>query len=252
MVHNLNSFKYKISAFIISCLLFSLMINALLNYFNFQKTFTSLRRSNFVTVAEDIVNIIHFSLDMGLKPEEMNNIQDVLNTVVLNNTEVQYISLVDNKGETLYAAGEGGYDSGEAVKVFQQSRETLEKKRLIATPVFNSFKVNVGSLLLKYKDYPGIDPVHEMGYFLLRNMVIIAVISFLIILVAVSRIFSDLVSQFIRMNQSIRDNDASLWADEISGKEISAELKDFKKASGKVLKELEAIRKDIKRENHGN
>lgn len=245
----LHSFKYKISFFIVSCLAFSLAINALLNYFNFEESYKSARRSNFVIIAEDIVGTIEYGLDMGLAPEEMKNIGEILKLEIAENKNIQLLAVVNKKGEALYKSGiVDNTNTPNGTFCIKDTKEQI-KNRTICISIKNSFKVEVAFLILKYTQENGYNPVQAMALYLIKLFIITISISSVIITLSVSFIFSKLVKDFIKMNNSISHINDDNSNDNPSENEVSPVLNNFKKTSKELLNDLIEIEKDIVRDD---
>ncbi len=247
MILAITSFRYKISLFIIVCLAFSLLINALLNYFNFEESYKSARRSNFVIIAEDMVGTIEYGLDMGLAPEEMKNIQTLLSIEITENDHIQYLTVTDKKGYALYKAG--SFDSLQTTSDLFCTKGIKEqiKNRTVCIPIKNSFKVNVAYLILKYTQENGHNPVSAMAIYLIKLFTITIIMSSIIIIISVSFIFSELVQDFIKMNNTISDINEKDTRNIKPELEVSPVLNGFKKSSKELIEDLNEIEKDIVR-----
>lgn len=241
----IRSFKYKISFFIILCLAFSLVVNGLLNYFNFEENYKSARRSNFVIIAEDIVASIEYGLDMGLAPEEMKNIQKLLTIEIQDNKHIQTLNVINKKGCTIYKA-QNIQNNQEINDTFciKDEKEQI-KRRTICIPIKNSFKIDVAFLILKYSPENGHNPVTAMAKYLIKLFVITISISSAIILFSVSFIFSELVKDFIKMNNSILHMNDKNSINNKSESETSTVLDDFKRTSAEVLNDLNEFERTL-------
>lgn len=248
---SIRSFKYKISIFIIICLFFSLLINALLNYFNFEKSYNDSRRAKFTIIAEDAVKIIEYGLDMGIAPEEMKNIQEVLNNEIQRNFDIVFISVLNKDLKTLFSS----YKNDSLIKdnkineMLNNTQKDNENYRIINLPIKNAFKVDVGFLLLQYSEELGMNPVIKMAFYLLKLFIITLILSSILILLGVSIIFSDLVNDFIKMNNSISNLGKEEKCFNEEANIISDDFNKFQKSSCSVVNSLLKIEKDIDNNN---
>lgn len=248
---SIKSFKYKISIFIIICLFFSLSINALLNYFNFEKSYHDARRTKFAIIAEDAVKIIEYGLDMGIAPEEMKNIQEVLDNEIQRNPDIVFISVLDKDQEPLFVSSknDSSIDSFQIKAKLNDSQEDKEDYRIIHLSIKNAFKAEVGVLLLKYSEELGKNPVAQMAVYLSKLFIITLIVSSAIILLGVSIIFSDLVKDFIKMNSSISNmnKEENEYNEDLNM--VSDDFKEFHKSSRSVINCLSKIENDIDNTN---
>ena len=233
-----KSFINKISIFIISILLFSLLINAFLNYFNFEQSYKETRKSNFNIVATDAVATIKSGLDMGLKPAEMKNIKKILDELFNSNNDIKFMAVFNSSHKILYKSGENS-SLLDTLTWTGCSNETCESNTAIITlPIENAFLEVAGYFVLKYKVIGQDGSVKKMGNYLTKLLFITILISAIIIFLGVSLIFSDLVLRFKNMNNYITKK-------EDKNRLIPDEVATFKNSTDSIIDELSKIENSL-------
>ncbi|ALG67942.1 hypothetical protein [Beggiatoa leptomitoformis] len=94
----------KISFTIILLLSFALGMISLLNYFKYEKTFSSLVQSRFVVLVLDLKNTLENSINLGLSLAEINNTQKIIERIAQQDEQIFSIDIFDQTGALLFRA----------------------------------------------------------------------------------------------------------------------------------------------------
>lgn len=99
------SLRVKLMLAIMAVLLFSITLNATLNYFNFEKRLTNTSDSIYEIVLDETHNDIKQAISLGLPLSAISNIQSLLERRVELVDGITSLAVISNTGETLFSTG---------------------------------------------------------------------------------------------------------------------------------------------------
>ena len=123
--------------------LFCLVMNTLLNYIHFTKTYQGILNETFYTEAENIAANLEAGLKLGIRLSHLSNGQALLEQAKKRNPSIAFLAL-ESKGQVIHHVGVAG------------RCELTEKDRLsvVKYPIKNSFGQVAGQLCLGYDSEP--------------------------------------------------------------------------------------------------
>ncbi|MGF1802841.1 MFS transporter [Vibrio gigantis] len=128
------SLRVKLMLAIMAVLLFSIALNATLNYFNFEKRLTETSDSIYEIVLEETHNDINQAISLGLPLSAISNIQNMLDRRLQIVDGITALVVVSTSGEQLFGTGEGNQQSD----------------RQLSLDITNSFGLVEGQVKLYY------------------------------------------------------------------------------------------------------
>ncbi|MCY9825377.1 MFS transporter [Vibrio chagasii] len=128
------SLRVKLMLAIMAVLLFSITLNATLNYFNFEKRLTETSDSIYEIVLEETQNDINQAISLGLPLSAISNIQSMLDRRLKIVDGITALVVVSTSGERLFGTGEGNQESD----------------RQLSLDITNSFGLVEGQVKLYY------------------------------------------------------------------------------------------------------
>ncbi|CAH6867533.1 Transporter [Vibrio chagasii] len=128
------SLRVKLMFAIMAVLLFSIALNATLNYFNFEKRLTETSDSIYEIVLEETHNDINQAISLGLPLSAISNIQNMLDRRLQIVDGITALVVVSTSGEQLFGTGEG----------------TQQSDRQLSLDITNSFGLVEGQVKLYY------------------------------------------------------------------------------------------------------
>ncbi|WP_394251173.1 MFS transporter [Vibrio profundi] len=99
------SLRVKLMFAIMAVLLFSITLNATLNYFNFEKRLTDTSDSIYEIVLDETHNDIKQAISLGLPLSAISNIQSLLERRVELVDGITSLAVISNTGDTLFSTG---------------------------------------------------------------------------------------------------------------------------------------------------
>jgi len=208
------SLVYKLSLAICLVLAFAIGLSALLNYFNFQKTYNDLVRSSYTVMLRDIGYSIQYGLGLGLSLASMENIPDLLETARATAPNIRSIQVIAPDGEVLFHTEPErvgtmvdhelrnvAFRFAEGDEVWSQ---VAEQDYLIGLGLDNSFDRTEGALILAFSRAETASVYRRILHQLLQQSVLV-VLTFSV--VSVLCVF--LVLR--RLTNSLRRIERSLW-----------------------------------------
>ncbi len=157
-------FRIVVAVFFV--MLFGLMLNATLNYFNFRKNLTETVQATHHTVLEDIGFKAQTGVQLGLELASLSNLQALLDNAVRQNPGVEFVLVQDPLGKPVYDSYHSGQVSSLSSQVSALCRspdpttpdsagesvlETAEGRLgAMFYPLLNSFNHTAGSICLGY------------------------------------------------------------------------------------------------------
>lgn len=150
---------------------FCLLVNAFLNFSNFQKSYTDMVRSRFVVVAKDIKQTTEYGLGLGLTLPEMRTLQSIVVETESKDDDVKRVMIFNAEGNSVY-------DSTQKLVGTKVSEDWLSKDQknkadtiwssvddmayYLGLPLYNSFNAKVGTLVIGYSKTKIDDKLREM------------------------------------------------------------------------------------------
>ena len=128
------SLRVKLMLAIMAVLLFSITLNATLNYFNFEKRLTETSDSIYEIVLEETHNDINQAISLGLPLSAISNIQGMLDRRLKIVDGITALVVVSSSGERLFGTGE----------------QNNENNRQLSLDIANSFGLVEGQVKLYY------------------------------------------------------------------------------------------------------
>lgn len=128
------SLRVKLMFAIMAVLLFSITLNATLNYFNFEKRLTETSDSTYRIVLEETHNDINQAISLGLPLSAISNIQGILDRRLKFVDGITALMVVSTSGEQLFGTG-----------VHNQAND-----RQLSLDITNSFGLVEGQIKLYY------------------------------------------------------------------------------------------------------
>jgi len=123
--------------------LFSLMMNTLLNYIHFTKTYENILYETFYTEAENIAANLEAGLKLGIRLSHLANGRTLLVQAQHRNSNILFLSL-ESKGRVIHHVGGQG----------RCKRTKLSNYLVVRYPIKNSFGQIAGQLCLGYDPAP--------------------------------------------------------------------------------------------------
>lgn len=250
-------FSFKISVILIIILFFSLTLNALLNFFNFEKTYRDLVSSRFHVAGKDLRGTIEYQLNLGLSLPEMKNVQSQADELKKKDVTIAAIEICDERGRILFAtdgrrlgapvtprlaAEARRHDRPAGSKKNDERAVTIieDGKAHILLPVFNSFGMRVGAITLTYPSSIIAGPVRTMKFFLLILFLITLLLFSAITFLTVHVISRHLRERITDMDSSLRDLLAGKPSPQVSHTPYGMELEfqTFRGTAAKALGEI--------------
>jgi len=240
------SLRAKISVMVILLLTFALLLNVFLNYFNFEKNYTSMVHSRFFVIARDLQNTAEYGLSLGLSLPELKNLQKVINGILDEQKDIASIAIFDDHGQIIFHTDPG--EKGKAVHskwMESPGKENISEfndKSVILLPLTNSFNIGMGTLALSFPKSHTEVPVWNMFLYLLRYFVISLSIFAFITFAAVSLFSRNIVKSFNEMRTFLEDSLGGKpvdLAEQGNAADLQTEIITFRDRSIEVLKKIE-------------
>ena len=266
------SLRFKISIMIILILAFALLLNMLLNFFNFEKNYTNIVYSRFFVVAKDLQNTAEYGLSLGLLLPELKNLQEVINGIADERKDIVSIIIFDDGGQVVFHTNPEG-DVGEGLTPFparevpskwlegpkEMDKEAISKLAhddtfVIVLPLVNTFNIKVGALALSFsKSHIG-TPVKRMLLYLFKWFSIFLVMFAAITFAGISLFSRGIIKNLYRMQSSLEDFLRGRPGD-FEGLEpvtdVQEELIAFQEKSMEVLQKIDEASKELKQIDDG-
>ncbi len=177
------------SVFLISGMtLCTLILLGVLTYFNFEKRCRELRSSAYCALARDIATSIEKGLSLGLRCNELRTVPEILQRSKGDDADIIVISVLNADGDLLFSTDSAVASAipqpGDIHTETQGSPEvhTISRnKAAMYLPLFNSFNVREGILMLAYNALDAED-ICRVKHSLMVNIAVI----FLVITLVVS------------------------------------------------------------------
>ncbi len=219
----------------------SLSITALLNYFNFQSTYQSARKSKFNVVGEDTMRAIEFGLSLGVPLKSLKNSEELFQRVRTTFPEVSGLFIIDTNGVPFFDNSIN--DSLESMTIQWVRSEVVQGNHTgLKYDLHNSFNSTVGYLVLWYTPKGKYDPVRAMGLSMILYQLGIVVTCSLILFVGVPIIFAHLSRQLKWMQYSLN-------VDSAKEKFIDDDVIAFRDVTTHALSEIEQLEKESEAED---
>ncbi|MCW8332975.1 MFS transporter [Vibrio paucivorans] len=154
------SLRAKLSFAILSVLLFSISLNTVLNYLNFEKRIVQTSDSIYDIVLEETENDINQAISLGLPLSAISNIQALLDRRISLAPGITSISV----------------EAANGVVLFQATTQESESDRELTSTITNTFGVVEGRLKLHYS----IDQLEKQTAFILNMQLFYALFSVLV------------------------------------------------------------------------
>ena len=242
------SLRAKISVMIILLLAFALLLNVFLNYFNFEKNYTSMVHSRFFVIARDLQNTAEYGLSLGLSLPELKNLQEVIDGILDEQKDIVSIGIFDDQSQVIFHTDPK--EKGKTVPSI--AMESLgeediyefndDGKSVILLPLTNAFNVRTGALALSFPKSHIEIPVKNMFSYLLEHFVISLAIFTVITFVAVSLFSRNIVKSFNRMRVLLEDSSGREpvdHAEQSDTADLQGEIIAFRDRSMEVLSKIE-------------
>lgn len=169
--------------------LFALVLNALLSYFNFEKTYSQLVTARYLVLAKDVRQSIEYGLNLGFSLAEMKNLRALVGEVASQNPAIRSVAVLDSRGEVLFSSqgsqvgphsSVGGWPA--AVEPKAQRIATMEEgANTVSVPITNPFGATVGRVVLSYYDSAKAEKMNALLVFLLGNVAMVMVLMVLVV-----------------------------------------------------------------------
>jgi len=97
----------KIGATICFVLIFVISLSSLLDYFNFEKSYTGIVRSRFEVLLGDLGHNVEYGLGLGLSLPAIRNIPSLIDQAKASDPNIQFINVFDKDGRILFDTDRG-------------------------------------------------------------------------------------------------------------------------------------------------
>ena len=178
---------------IMAVLLFSITLNATLNYFNFEKRLTDTTDSIYQIVLDETENDIKQALSLGLPLSAITNIQSLLERRIQLVEGISSLSVVSNQGDILFAS-QGQPD---------------ELSRLLSVEIINSFGLTEGEIRLYYST----DGLAKQKSWILKQQILFSMtwiaFSSLLALVILKSLLKSIVNRVNQASKVLEQNQAN-------------------------------------------
>ncbi|MBZ0093010.1 MAG: hypothetical protein K8F27_12430 [Sulfuricellaceae bacterium] len=174
--------SWQISSMVIGVVAFSLLLNSVLTYFNFEKSYMALLRSRLDVVGSDINRSIEFGLTLGLHLEEMRQLQSVVDAAQRQRAGIGAVAVLDRDGVSLFDTdkrriGKADFAAWLAPKAGAKAASGWQavdgQDYWIAIPVKNSFNARAGTVMIGYSRALVDNKLHATQFALARNFVLV-------------------------------------------------------------------------------
>ena len=167
------SLARKVSAALVSILLFTLLLAAFFAYYKFESVYSSLVQSRYSFVAFTIKKRVEDSLNLGLALRQIRQAQDVLEREKMRDSQIMGIEVYDSRGEVLFDTDRGAIGSRlpanlvDALKgnASQPFGALDEDALIVGLPLVNNLGKIEGGVVLRY---PAVYIEHGLGGLLLQ------------------------------------------------------------------------------------
>ncbi|WP_232281973.1 hypothetical protein [Beggiatoa alba] len=186
----------------------------MLNYFKYEKTFSSLVQSRFVVVVLDLKNTLENSINLGLSLTELNNAQTIIERIARQDEQIFSIDIFDQTGKRLFSTmtvNNTELVPEDWLKV--QNRLTAKENFwtltdqdafVVGVPLTNNFGKNVGGVTLRSSKAYHQSKVHSM-FIELTKIFLITVVSFgILTILIVFLFFREITRSFAKMSASLQ------------------------------------------------
>lgn len=195
-------------------LFFALTLSTLLNFFNYEKTFSELVRSRYAVVLKDMSHSVEYGLGLGLSLNAINNIPEIIRNAKAKDDYITRIEVFDTQGRLLFSTESGRVGQAVGGEIAQtafasedQAGWSLDRpdEFLIGQQLWNNFNQREGALMLGFDRAAVQGSVRDMGDTLLRNglYVMLAFVLLTILLVRLSTF--GLIRNLRRMRESLQN-----------------------------------------------
>ncbi len=214
----------------------SLSITALLNYFNFQSTYQSARKSKFNVVGEDTMRAIEFGINLGVPLKGLKNSKEIFERVRITFPEVSGLFVIDTNGVVFF---ENSISDSLRVMAIEWVRSQGEPVHYtgLKYDLYNSLNVTVGHLVLWYTPKGDTDPVQAMGLSMILYQFGIIVVCSVVLFVGVPIIFAHLSRQLKWLQYSLN-------VDSTEEQYVDDDVIAFRDVTTHALSEIEQLEKE--------
>lgn len=175
---------------IMAVLLFSITLNATLNYFNFEKRLTDTSDSIYQIVLDETENDIKQALSLGLPLSAISNIQSLLDRRVQLADGITSLAVMSNQNQVLFSSG----------------NPTDNASRLLSVEIINSFGLVEGEIRLYYST----QSLAKQKSWILKLQVLYSVtwiiISSFVAFIALKYLLKSIVGRVNRASDILNDN----------------------------------------------
>ncbi len=254
----------RISAVVITIVLFSLLLNAFLNYFNFNTTYKELVRSRYNVVLDDLKQAIEYNLNFGLELSELShheNIQKMIKDKKIKDETILYLKVFDDKGNILFEINPKKITT--QVPAEWKSKQTLTDNKkgwsfsdnkvfVIGLPLVNNFNVKEGVLALGYSKTRVDNTMKDMIVDLTQGVLLMLGFFAFITLVGIYLFSKRVIKGFIHMESSLKEiiaKSAKAKTDRKSDKsnEFEENFIAFHNNTKEVMQKLKEAEQEIKK-----
>jgi hypothetical protein len=215
--------RFKISLMIVLIICFSLVLNIFLNFFNFDKSYSTLIRSRFMVSAKEMKNTVEYGLNLGLTLRQLKNLQDIMDNMIKEDPDITGLLIFDDTGKIIFnvqerkeskdrklstnkIAKEIGsmvppdwlYAIGQGKRTEASFKGRVEHSFIL--PITNNFDIIVGGLVLSYSGVQIDRTILEVLFFLWKIFLGALVIFTLVTIFFINNIFSDIVRSLKSMS----------------------------------------------------
>ncbi len=249
----------KISIMIMFVLLFSLVLNAFLNFYNFKNTYTKLVSTTYSVVIENMKEALEYQLNLGLNTD--NSVESIKTSFIeqkQSDENIDFIQVINNKGKIIFSTSAENINTNVSSswkeKILRKTtvskenniKKTVSSKNVIVRlpetkkaiviglPFINNFGVKQGAVILGYSKEYLEDSVDGMILVLSQGGISIFIIFTIITTVGVYLYLRNVIKDFKFMASTLEGHSTKL--PHLSSKKPDS-LKDFL-AFNKIRKEL--------------
>ena len=162
------SLARKVSAALVSILLFTLLLAGFFAYYKFESVYSSLVQSRYSFVVFTIKKRVEDSLNLGLALRQIRQVQDILEREKMRDAQVMALEVFDFRGEVLFDTDRGAIGSRVSANLVDSLKANTgqpfgavdEDALIVGLPLINNLGKIEGGVVLRY---PAVYIEHGLG-----------------------------------------------------------------------------------------
>ena len=262
------SLTFKISSAILGIVFFSVSLLVFLTYFKYESTLSTLVRSRFSVIANDIQSTISNGLSLGVTLTELRTTQEVLEQAKSGDDQILSIKvfeLIDeNSGKILYntrLAGVGGSVPESWIRTMLSSKPSQpwylsnQEGNIVGTTLINNFGTPVGGIVVRYSEKYSQIKAEQVLQELIQKTAIVIAISCLVVVLGSFAFIRPISKSFKNINKFLMTNEVfekADWGAYQPKNDIEDLFVSAGKKSTKLMEDLKAVKEEMSIKGSGN